>query len=101
MPKLLYCKENKFIYVDDNNKFTYERHIFISFDNFFISADYKRFQSDSEISNLVEYFKVDKHIEIVSALISAPLEWLKENNFYLYIKPEKKKRKYTKKITNG
>lgn len=101
MPRTVYEKDNQFIYVDDCNRFIYERYIFVRFENLFSTADYQRYSSDVEIKGIIKHIYIGSYIEIVSELISAPLRWLIDNDFVVYVKPEKKKRKYTKKKKDG
>ena len=50
------------------------------------------FISEKEINNVVEYFRKSPHIEICSQLIEAPEQWLLDNEYREYQKPEKIKR---------
>jgi hypothetical protein len=95
--KTVYYKDNNFVYVDKCNRFTYDVYVSIQYGNIFSTPQQYRFASDVEIKNIVKYFKIDKYIDIECFMYSAPLRWLIDNGFAVYIKPEKKKRKYNKK----
>lgn len=98
MPKEVYAKDKNFIFVDKCNRFVYERLIFVNFNGVFSMVKHDFYYTFQEIKNVVEYFKVSEYIDIECRLYSAPKRWIIDNDYTPYIKPEKKKRKYTKKI---
>ena len=88
----VYFKEKESILVDTCNRFIYEVFIFIIYENIFSMADHRYFSSEIEIPNVVNTTYIDKYTEMDCSLYSAPMSWIIENDFILYIKPEKKKR---------
>lgn len=98
---MVYYKDNQFVYVDSCNRFIYEVYIFVKFENTFSTARFTRYSSDTEIKGIIKTTYVGDFIEIDCSLYSAPLRWLIDNDFAVYVKPEKKKRKYTKKKEDG
>lgn len=97
-----YIKNKSAIILNTNNNFVYEVLIFCRFSNYFGLMDRVYYNADKEITGVVSNFYKDKHTEIVCELLSAPLFWLLENGYTLYVKPvkttTKKKESNVKKI---
>ncbi len=93
----VYVKDDQFVYLDKCNRFTYDVYISIAYKNIFSTARYTRYSSDEEIKGVIKYFKINKYVDIECFMYSAPLRWLIDNEFSIYIKPDKKKRTYNKK----
>lgn len=87
-----YIKENQSALVNTCGQFVYEVFTYVQFDNVYNMANNKIFYSDKEIKNFIPVLKVSPYIEVQCHLYSAPLNWLLDNGFVLYTKPEKKKR---------
>jgi hypothetical protein len=94
----IYVKEGQVALVDNCNRFVYEVFVFVQHKNIFSTANHKYFSSEKEIKNIVSIYQHDEYIQTCCDLYSAPLKWLIENDFTLYVKPEKKKRIYKKKV---
>jgi len=75
-----------------SHTFIYEVSICARFKGYYSIANTTHFSSVNEIANIVESFYKNPYTEITCELYSAPLSWLIENGFTIYIKPEKKKR---------
>lgn len=85
--------EGKIVRVDKEGRFVYESMIYIWFDNIVSMNDHKWYFCYTEIKNVIESYYINNHIELYTVLYSAPKDWLIENGYNVYIKPEKKKRK--------
>lgn len=88
-----YIKENKAVRVDSCNRFIYEVMVFVWYENIYSMVNHKYFSSEVEIKGVIESYFVTPNIEIYCKMYSAPLQWLIDNDFILYIKPAPKKRK--------
>ena len=86
----LYMKDNKIVSV--GNSFMYETFVYLKTKLSCMVVNSAVFTSEKEIKNVVEYFKKTPHIEICSQLIEAPEQWLLDNEYREYQKPEKIKR---------
>lgn len=93
MKPIIYVKDNISALIDENNKFIYEVSIFISYKNIYHLHSTELFSSDIEIKSIIESYNIDKNITINCKLYAAPKEWLVNNKFTIWSKPEKKKRK--------
>ena len=88
-----YGKNGVFVRVDNCNRFIYEVSVYVKYENIYSMANHKYFSSEKEIPNVIEKINVNKFITIFCEMYSAPMDWIIENDYKLYIKPEKKKRK--------
>ena len=86
----LYMKDNKIVSV--GNSFMYETFVYLKTKLSCMVVNSAIFISEKEINNVVEYFRKSPHIEICSQLIEAPEQWLLDNEYREYQKPEKIKR---------
>jgi hypothetical protein len=91
-----YTKGQSAILADNCNRFIYEVSIVITYQSLFSVAGVKYFSSPTEISNVIESFKIHKYMEICCSLYSAPLGWLLDNDYSPYSKLKKKT--YKKKV---
>lgn len=81
--------------VDESNRFIYETSVYLYHKNYFSLCNKKYFSSSKYIEGVVSSFFKTKNIQICSELYAAPEQWLIDNEFTRYVKPEK-----IKKITN-
>lgn len=88
----VYVKDDKSVLADTCGRFIYEVYVFVMYENTFSTANHKYFSSDIEILNIIESYYVTPNIEINCTMYSAPLSWLIENDYVLWVKPVKKKR---------
>ena len=88
----VYVKEDQSALADDCKRFIYEVSTFVRYENIYNMANHNLFTSEKEIPNIVRSFQMTSYIEVQCELYAAPKEWLLENGFILYVKPEKKKR---------
>lgn len=88
----VYIKDKQSALINKCGQFIYEVLVYVRFENIFNLANHQLFSSDKEIKNIVSPVYISPHIEIQCYLYSAPKRWLIDNNFILYVKPEKKKR---------
>lgn len=86
----LYMKDSKIVSVGDS--FMYETFVYLRTKLSCMVVNSAIFISEKEINNVVEYFRKSPHIEICSQLIEAPEQWLLDNEYREYQKPEKIKR---------
>ena len=93
----IYVKEGRTVFMDNCNRFIYEVFVFVQHKNIFSTVNHKFFSSEKEIKKVIENYKVTENITINCELYSAPIRWLLDNDYDLYVKPEKKKRNYKKK----
>jgi hypothetical protein len=89
----LYIKDNKTVKLDSCNRFIYEVTVNACYNDIFSMIDHRYFSSNEEILNVIDSFYITPNMEICCELYSAPLNWLVENDYTLYIETEKKKRK--------
>lgn len=94
-----YTNGDKIILLDKEGRFLYEVCVYVWFNGIVSMANHKLFASTNEIPNYIESVFVTKHIEFFTSLYAAPRNWMNDNGYYLYVKPEKKKR--IKKEENG
>lgn len=97
----MYVKNNQTVFIDPEERFIYEVYVFIWYENIRSLGNHKFFYSKVEIKNIIESYFINKYIEVYTVLHSAPKEWIIENDFILYVKPEKKKRKKNEKIVSN
>ncbi len=88
----IYTKDKEFVLVNKENLFVYESSIYLYYKNYFSLCNQKYFSSVKFIEGIVNTFRKTKHIQMCSELFSAPEQWLIDNNYIRYIKPEKIKR---------
>lgn len=93
----VYVKEDQSALVDDCKRFIYEVATFVRYENIYNMANHNLFTSEKEIPNIVRSLQITSHIEVSCDLYAAPKEWLLENGFILFVKPEKKNRTLKKK----
>lgn len=92
MPEF-YINNDKAIRLDSCDRFIYEVTVFVWYENIYSMINHKYFSSEVEIEGIIENHFITPKIEICCEIYSAPKRWLIENDFILYIEPEKKKRK--------
>ena len=86
----LYMKDREIVSV--GNSFMYETFVYLKTKLSCMVVNSAVFISETEINNVVEYFRKSLHIEINSQLIEAPEQWLLDNGYFEYQIPEKIKR---------
>lgn len=94
---IYYVKDNKSVVLDSCGRFIYEVMVFVQYENIVSMARHEYFSSNIEIPNIIDSYNVNKYVRIECYLYSAPKEWILDNDFMLYVKPEKKKIIKTKK----
>ena len=94
MTRTMYVRDKEFVFTDTS--FIYETCVYLYHPGYFSLISSKYYSSSKEIKGVVESFFIKKNIEICSELYAAPEQWLIDNQFIRYIKPEK-----IKKITNN
>lgn len=88
-----YVKDDKAVRLDSCNRFIYEVMVNVYYNNIFSMVNHKYFSTPVEIPNVIESYYVTPSIEICCEMYSAPKSWLHDNDFVVYVEPEKKKRK--------
>ena len=88
----VYIKDDQSALINECGYFIYEVCTFVQFENVYNMANHRYFTSEKEIPNIIRFLKINSYIEVHCYLYSAPKKWLINNNFILYVKPEKKKR---------
>jgi hypothetical protein len=91
-----YVNGDKAVRLDNCNRFIYEVMVNVYYDNIFSMVNHKYFTSETEIPNVIESYYVTPSIEICCEMYSAPKSWLNDNDFILYVKPEKKSKQKIK-----
>lgn len=87
-------KKDKLIVIGTKSKtFVYEVTVNIYYPNYYSIGNTKHFSSKTYIPNYVESFFKNPHTEICCELYSAPLDWLLDNDFSIYIKQKKIRKK--------
>lgn len=86
----IYVKGEEAVLVNEGKLFIYEVAVYCHYKNYFGLINKVQYSSTKEIANIVSHFKRDSHTEICCDLFSAPLNWLLENDFIKYVKPDKK-----------
>jgi hypothetical protein len=84
-----YIKNGMTVLVDTENLFVYEVSVFVYYKNYFSLINKKYFSAPNEINGVVGSFFKTPNIQICSELFSAPEQWLIDNEFLKYIKPQK------------
>jgi len=92
MVEEIYVKGDQFVRIDECNRFIYEVSVYVKYQNIYSMVNHKYFSSDKEIVTFIDKVVINQFTTIYCELYSAPKEWIIENEFTLYIKPEKKKR---------
>lgn len=85
----LFFRGNNYIFINLNNHFIYEVSVYCRFKKYFSRVNNVLFISKKELS-IVPTFNVNANTIIRCELYSAPFEWIKENDYKLYVPPEKK-----------
>lgn len=103
MPKIkveykTYVKGGQTVIADPSNSFVYETSVYLVNKGYYSLCNKKYFSSKNYIEGVVSSFNKTRHIQICSELFSAPEQWLIDNEFIRYIKPEKVKRIKTIKV---
>jgi hypothetical protein len=73
-------------------KFLYEVCVNLHYKNYYSQIKKEYYESLVPINNFVESIFINRNVEITCELHTAPIEWLEDNNFIIWTKPEKKKR---------
>lgn len=83
-----YIKKQELIVSNNLSIFIYEVSVYIHFKNLFFLANSKMYSSKVPITNIVQDYWKNKHIQICCNLYSAPEKWLLENDYkeYVYLK---------------
>lgn len=88
----IYHKDGKFIRIDNCNRFIYEVSLYVKYQNIYSMINHKYFSSNIEIPNVIDQININNNITIYCEIYSAPKSWIIDNEYVLYVKPEKKKR---------
>lgn len=88
----IYTKDKEFVLVNKENLFVYESSVYLYHKNYFSLCNQTYFSSTKFIEGVVSTFRKTKHIQMCSELFSAPEQWLIDNEYTVYTKPEKIKR---------
>ena len=91
----VYVKGNSSLLISD--RFVYEVTVHCYFENYYCIVNTVMFESDVLIEKMVESYFLNKHTQISCELFSAPEEYIKEEEYKLWVKPPKKPRKPRKK----
>ena len=85
-----YIKDSKIVFA--GSSFIYETFVYLRTKQQCMVVNSARYESITEIPNIVEYYRKSPYIEINSQLVEAPEQWLLDNRYVEYHKPEKIKR---------
>ena len=91
----IYVKEDNSLLVSD--RFTYEVTVNCYYENYYCIVNTTMFESDVLVEKMVESYFLNKHVQISCELFSAPINYIKEEGYKLWVKPPKKPRKPRKK----
>lgn len=97
----IYTKNGLTVIADKSNLFVYEVSVYCRYKNYFSLVNKKYYSSPNEIPGTISSFYKNPHTEICCELFSAPLEWLLENDYKEYVKPDKKQSKNKIKDKDG
>lgn len=86
---VVYLKNKQVLLI--SNTFIYEVSICARFKGYYSISNTVYFSYVKEIPNIVESFYKNRYTEITCELYSAPLGWLIDSGYNIYIKPEKRK----------
>ena len=89
---ILYCNSNFSFPHDQINACFFDGKEELSFDELYCRADSAMYESNVEIKNVVSYFRKSPYVVIYTDLVEAPFEWLIDNGYNEYHKPEKIKK---------
>lgn len=87
----VYIKNGLTVIADKTNLFVYEVSVYCRYKNYFSLINKKYYSAPNEIPGTVSSFYKNPHTEICCELFSAPLQWLIDNQYQRYVKPDKKK----------
>lgn len=88
----IYVKNKTSVLIDKENRFIYEVVKCIYYKNIYSVVDNKLYYSEKEIKSIKDSVFVSPNIEITCKLFAAPKDWIINNGFIIWTKPEKKKR---------
>lgn len=86
----LYIKDSEIIEVGDS--FIYETFVYLRTKRRYMVVNSARYESFKPINNIVKNFRKTSNITITTELLYAPKNWLIEEGYVRYYKPEKMKR---------
>lgn len=86
----IYVKNKQAIAVDLTNLFVYEVSVYARNKNYFSLIKKHYYSAPYEIPGTVSSFYKNPYTEICCDLYAAPLQWLLDNDFVKYQKPDKK-----------
>lgn len=87
-----YIKNGIVVLEDKAGLFVYEVSVYCRYKNYFSLINKKYYSAHIEIPGTIGSFYKNPHTEICCELFSAPLQWLIDNQYLRYTKPDKKKR---------
>jgi len=73
-------------------KFQYEVCVNLFHEKYYSQIKKEYYESLKPIEKFVESIFVRKNVQVTCELFAAPIEWLEDNDFQIWVKPEKKKR---------
>lgn len=91
----IYVKRDSSLLI--SNKFVYEVTVSCHYENYFCIVNTTMFESETIIEKIVESYFISKHIQVSCELFSAPIEYIKDEGYKLWVKPPKKPHKPRKK----
>ncbi len=91
----VYVKEDSSLLESD--KYVYEVTICCYYENYYCIANTTMFESSILVEKMVESYFLNKHVQISCELFSAPMEYIIEEGYKLWVEPPKKTRKPMKK----
>ena len=95
----LYIKDG--LTVSVGTSFIYETTVYFITKNHCMMINSAMYESDVEIKNVVSYFRKSPYVVIYTDLVEAPFEWLIDNGYNEYHKPEKIKKVKQQKSKHG
>jgi len=88
--EIYHNRNGELVLVNKYNFFVYEVRIFCRYKGYYGLINDVHYSSNVVIPNIVSRFKRDAHSEICCSLLAAPISWLMDNDYILYVKPDKK-----------
>lgn len=100
--ELIYYSNGKNILLcNTNNEFIYYCRVNFYSEGYYSMINSSYFSSSVFIPNIISSYFINKNIEKTCELFAAPKSWLKENNYNVCSKPERKKKSSKLKIKNN
>lgn len=97
--ELIYYNKNTKQSALVGKKFVYEVCVNLYHKNYYSQIKSTYYMSLEPINNFVPSLFINNNIEITCELHTAPIDWLIDNEFEIWVKPEKKKRNTCKNVS--